>query len=189
MRCPCSRCEVRGARCEREMIAPRNRATPDRPNHIDIAGASHLPWQPTSAKGVLQHASARQQSSRHRRGRLCRRVLVEELLKRGYAVKVFDRLIYGDHGLRDVRDRVELVVGDMRAMDASVLRGRGGGRQPGRHLQRSDRRVQPRRQLRDEHHRHRGLGQAGQGRPASSATSSPRRARSTIRASRMPRPI
>ena len=48
-------------------------------------------------------------------------VLVEELLKRGYAVKVFDRLIYGDGGLRDVRDRVEIVVGDMRAVDAKVF--------------------------------------------------------------------
>ncbi len=48
-------------------------------------------------------------------------VLVEELLKRGYAVKVFDRLYYGDHGLRDVRDRVELVVGDMRSIGPQVL--------------------------------------------------------------------
>jgi nucleoside-diphosphate-sugar epimerase len=48
-------------------------------------------------------------------------VLVEELLKRGYAVKVFDRLIYGDQGLRDVRDRVELLVGDMRAVDPSLF--------------------------------------------------------------------
>jgi nucleoside-diphosphate-sugar epimerase len=48
-------------------------------------------------------------------------VLVEELLKRGYAVKVFDRLMYGDQGLQGVRDRVELVVGDMRAMEASTF--------------------------------------------------------------------
>jgi nucleoside-diphosphate-sugar epimerase len=50
-------------------------------------------------------------------------VLVDELLKRGYAVKVFDRLIYGDGGLREVRDRVEVVIGDMRAMDQSVFDG------------------------------------------------------------------
>ncbi|HLY58478.1 MAG TPA: NAD-dependent epimerase/dehydratase family protein, partial [Stellaceae bacterium] len=50
-------------------------------------------------------------------------VLIEELLKRGYAVKVFDRFIYGDQGLRDVRDRVEVVVGDMRAMEQSVFDG------------------------------------------------------------------
>jgi nucleoside-diphosphate-sugar epimerase len=48
-------------------------------------------------------------------------VLVEELLKRGYAVKVFDRLIFGDQGLQGVRDRVELITGDMRAMDPAVL--------------------------------------------------------------------
>lgn len=48
-------------------------------------------------------------------------VLVEELLKRGYAVKVFDRLIYGEHGLAAVRDRIELVVGDMRSVDASLF--------------------------------------------------------------------
>jgi len=48
-------------------------------------------------------------------------VLVDELLRRGYAVKVFDRLIYGDAGLRDVRDRVEVVVGDMRAIEQSVF--------------------------------------------------------------------
>ncbi|HVN85518.1 MAG TPA: SDR family oxidoreductase [Candidatus Binatia bacterium] len=48
-------------------------------------------------------------------------VLVEELLKRGYAVKVFDRLIFGDEGLRAVRDRVELVTGDMRAMEPGIF--------------------------------------------------------------------
>jgi nucleoside-diphosphate-sugar epimerase len=50
-------------------------------------------------------------------------VLVEELLKRGYAVKVFDRLLYGDLGLRHVRDRIELVTGDMRAPDAELMEG------------------------------------------------------------------
>jgi nucleoside-diphosphate-sugar epimerase len=48
-------------------------------------------------------------------------VLVEELLKRGYAIKVFDRLIYGDQGLQHVRDRVEVVSGEMRAMEGTVL--------------------------------------------------------------------
>ncbi len=50
-------------------------------------------------------------------------VLVGELLERGFAVRVFDRLYYGDQGLARIRDRVELVVGDMRAMDPSVLNG------------------------------------------------------------------
>lgn len=48
-------------------------------------------------------------------------VLVHELLERGYAVKVFDRLYYGDRGLKEVMDRVELEVGDMRTMEPAVL--------------------------------------------------------------------
>ena len=43
------------------------------------------------------------------------------MLERGYAVKILDRLYYGDDGLRDVRDRVELVVSDMRAFPKEVL--------------------------------------------------------------------
>jgi len=48
-------------------------------------------------------------------------VLAEELLERGYAVKILDRLYYGDDGLRDIRDRVELVVGDMRTVQPEIL--------------------------------------------------------------------
>ena len=48
-------------------------------------------------------------------------VLVPELLERGYAVKVFDRLYYGDFGLAQARDRIELAVGDMRTMSADLL--------------------------------------------------------------------
>lgn len=48
-------------------------------------------------------------------------VLVEELLLRGYAVKVFDRLYFGDIGIKGVRDKVELIVGDMRTLDIGVL--------------------------------------------------------------------
>jgi len=50
-------------------------------------------------------------------------VLAYELLERGYAVKILDRLYFGDDGLRDIRDRVELIVGDMRTMGAEVLKG------------------------------------------------------------------
>lgn len=49
-------------------------------------------------------------------------VLTHELLERGYAVRVLDRLYFGDVGLRDHRDRVELVVGDMRALTGDMLR-------------------------------------------------------------------
>jgi nucleoside-diphosphate-sugar epimerase len=50
-------------------------------------------------------------------------VLTEELLQRGYAVRVLDRLYFGDAGLRPVRDRIELVEADMRAVSADVLKG------------------------------------------------------------------
>ena len=50
-------------------------------------------------------------------------VLAEELLERGYAVRILDRLYYGEDGLRNVRDRVELVVGDMRTLEKAVLGG------------------------------------------------------------------
>jgi nucleoside-diphosphate-sugar epimerase len=50
-------------------------------------------------------------------------VLVSELLDRGYAVRVLDRLYYGSEGLRDVRDRIELVVADMRTLPRGALDG------------------------------------------------------------------
>jgi nucleoside-diphosphate-sugar epimerase len=48
-------------------------------------------------------------------------VLAEELLERGYAVKILDRLYYGDGGLREIHDRVELVVADMRVLPPDLL--------------------------------------------------------------------
>ncbi len=48
-------------------------------------------------------------------------VLAEELLERGYAVKILDRLYYGDYGLREIRDRVDLVVADMRHLPPDLL--------------------------------------------------------------------
>ena len=50
-------------------------------------------------------------------------VLAEELLERGYAVRILDRLYYGENGLRTIRDRLELVVGDMRALPWDLLQG------------------------------------------------------------------
>ena len=49
-------------------------------------------------------------------------VLTHELLERGYAVRILDRLYFGDIGLRDHRDRVELVVGVMRAIESDALK-------------------------------------------------------------------
>ena len=48
-------------------------------------------------------------------------ILAEELLERGYAVRVLDRLYFGEDGLRDVKDRIELVAGDMRVLDPAIL--------------------------------------------------------------------
>jgi nucleoside-diphosphate-sugar epimerase len=48
-------------------------------------------------------------------------VLARELLERGYAVRILDRLYYGDEGLKDVRDRVELIQADMRRLPEDVL--------------------------------------------------------------------
>lgn len=50
-------------------------------------------------------------------------VLAEELLARGYAVRILDRLYFGENGLRDIRDRVDLVRGDMRTTGAEILDG------------------------------------------------------------------
>ena len=46
-------------------------------------------------------------------------VLVEELLAKGYSVRVFDRLFFGRDPARQFLDRVELVVEDMREFDES----------------------------------------------------------------------
>jgi len=48
-------------------------------------------------------------------------VLVEELLSRGYAVTVFDRLFFGDFGLERVRDRIRLFSGDVRCATPKVM--------------------------------------------------------------------
>jgi nucleoside-diphosphate-sugar epimerase len=50
-------------------------------------------------------------------------VLTEELLQRGYGVRVLDRLYFGDGGLRAVRDRIELVDADMRTVFPRALEG------------------------------------------------------------------
>jgi nucleoside-diphosphate-sugar epimerase len=50
-------------------------------------------------------------------------VVTAELVQRGYAVRVLDRLYFGDDGLRAVRDRIELVEADMREARPSMLEG------------------------------------------------------------------
>jgi len=50
-------------------------------------------------------------------------VLVDRLLGRGYGVRVLDRMYWGEEPLAGVRDRVELVVADVRQMPADALEG------------------------------------------------------------------
>ena len=50
-------------------------------------------------------------------------VLVERLLGRGHEVRVLDRMWWGEEPLAAVRDRLELVVADVRQMPADVLDG------------------------------------------------------------------
>src|SRR5215831_18686683 len=53
-------------------------------------------------------------------------VLVPRLLDRGYRVRVLDRLYFGEDALAAVRDRVELVVADVRDIPATALDGVDG---------------------------------------------------------------
>jgi nucleoside-diphosphate-sugar epimerase len=53
-------------------------------------------------------------------------VLVPRLLDRGYRVRVLDRLFFGEDGLAAVRDRIDLVVGDVRDVPAHALDGIDG---------------------------------------------------------------
>jgi len=50
-------------------------------------------------------------------------VLARELLEHGYAVRILDRMYFGDDGLADRRDRVEILTGDMRTVAPDVLDG------------------------------------------------------------------
>ena len=48
-------------------------------------------------------------------------VLVPLLVQRGYRVRVFDKLLFGEEGLASVADRIELIQGDVCAFDEGVL--------------------------------------------------------------------
>jgi nucleoside-diphosphate-sugar epimerase len=49
--------------------------------------------------------------------------LVRELLNKGEAVRVYDKLFFGEEGLREVRDKVEVIQGDLRYFDEAILDG------------------------------------------------------------------
>ena len=50
-------------------------------------------------------------------------VAVRELLQKGEAVRVFDKLYFGEHGLTEVADKIDLVQGDIRDFNPAVLDG------------------------------------------------------------------
>jgi nucleoside-diphosphate-sugar epimerase len=50
-------------------------------------------------------------------------VAVRQLLDKGEAVRVFDKLYFGDHGLAGVADKIDLVQGDIRQFDPAMLDG------------------------------------------------------------------
>ncbi len=49
--------------------------------------------------------------------------LVPELLARGYDVRVFDNLSFGDFGLADVKEKIEIVKGDIKNPPANIVDG------------------------------------------------------------------
>ncbi len=53
-------------------------------------------------------------------------VLVPLLLGRGYKVRVFDKLYFGEEPLKEVRDRIEFIPGDVRYFDPAILDGIDG---------------------------------------------------------------
>ncbi len=50
-------------------------------------------------------------------------VAVRQLLDKGEAVRVFDKLYFGEGGLKEVADKLDLVQGDLRTFDPKVLEG------------------------------------------------------------------
>ena len=53
-------------------------------------------------------------------------VLVPMLLQRGYEVRVFDKLYFGEETLKSVRDNIEFIPGDVRNFDMAILDGIDG---------------------------------------------------------------
>ena len=48
-------------------------------------------------------------------------VLVKKLVEKGEKVRVFDKLYFGDSSLNGVKDKIELVAGDVRQFDPDLL--------------------------------------------------------------------
>lgn len=47
--------------------------------------------------------------------------MIPELLERGYRVRVFDKLYFGDAALAPVKDKIEIIQGDLRDLDPAAL--------------------------------------------------------------------
>ncbi len=50
-------------------------------------------------------------------------MLVRGLLDKGYAVRILDRFYYGDRGIKEIEDHLEIIQGDMRKIDSSIFKG------------------------------------------------------------------
>jgi len=50
-------------------------------------------------------------------------VLVKHILNKGETVRVFDKLLFGEDGLRELKGKIELVQGDIRNFDENILEG------------------------------------------------------------------
>ena len=50
-------------------------------------------------------------------------VLVKKLVEHGEKVRVFDKFYFGDSGLNDVKDKIELIAGDVREFNPDLLNG------------------------------------------------------------------
>lgn len=50
-------------------------------------------------------------------------IVVRKLLEKGYHVRVLDRLVFGLDPIKEIKDKIELVVADVRYADSSVLDG------------------------------------------------------------------
>ncbi len=83
------------------------------------------PWR-AEQRAFSNGPGFRSDDPRGGRRRVHRNVLVPKLLDRGYRVRVLDRLFFGEDGLGGVRDRIELVVADVRDVPARALDGIDG---------------------------------------------------------------
>ena len=78
----------------------------------------------TVSRGEPALGAAELGSRRRRVDRQC--VLVPELLARGYRVRVLDRLYFGEDPMAAFRDRLELMVADVRDVPAGAFDGVDG---------------------------------------------------------------